>query len=106
MTEIIHPVRAAYGYIETKRVDKGGRVHAAKDQLTASHGVFSAKEMEQVMREVAKDVGASEDQIRVVPYQKGQAPIESNPRHRGIEPKMIVKGERRRMYGGYGPGIR
>lgn len=83
MTEIIIPTRAKRGYIETTRVDKGGRTVKAKDHLFVSAGMHSTKEMEQVMIKVAKDVGASENQIRVESFNKGEALIEANPRHRG-----------------------
>lgn len=83
--EINVPTRAAYGYIEGTRADKAGRKpQKVKTNIVPSKGMFSTKEMEQQMIEVAKDVGASEDQIRVVPYKQGKAPMEANPRHRGL----------------------
>ena len=78
------PVRAKAGYIEVKRRDKGGRIRTAKQHMVASEGMHTAKEMEHVMREVAKEVGADESQIRIDTYKQGQAPIEANPRHRGF----------------------
>lgn len=104
MPEISPGVRARSGYIETKRVDKGGRVHKAKTHQVVSQGMFSAKEMEKEMQRIAADVGASEDQIRIETYRNGEAPIESNPRHRGLgQQKMEFRGERRKVWGGFNP---
>jgi hypothetical protein len=103
MPEISPGVRAKNGYIEVKRRDKGGRVVKARDHVITSQGMFSGKEMETEMRRVAEDVGASEDQIRIETYQLGDAPIEANPRHRGIPPATFSKGERRRMFSGFNP---
>lgn len=83
MAEVVVPLRAKAGYIEVKRRDKGGRIRRAKQHMVVSEGMYSAKEMEGVMRQVAKEVGASEDQIRIDVYKKGRAPVEANPRHRG-----------------------
>lgn len=84
MTELItSPVRAKAGYIEGTRVDKSGRVVKTRDHAVPSKGLYSGKEMEKVMRDVARDVGADESQIRIETYAKGEAPIEANPIHRG-----------------------
>lgn len=91
-------IRAEAGWIETKRTDKAGRVVKAKDHVVASQGMHSADEMEKIMREVAKDVGADESQIRISTFQRGEAPIEANPRHRSGAP--------RKFYSGFGPGKR
>lgn len=97
-------VRAKSGYIAVERKDKGGNVHQEhRAHQVASMGMFSAKEMEKVMQQVAKEVGASEDQIRIETYEHGESPLEVNPRHRGEEPAMFRKGERRRMWGGFNP---
>jgi hypothetical protein len=101
--EIVKEARAKNGYLMTKRRRKDGSVVAAKDHMVASQGMFSAKEMEREMRHVADDVGASYDQIRIETYQHGEAPIEANPRHRGIEPSMFQNGERRKMFSGFNP---
>ena len=104
MTEIAtREVRAKSGYIEGKRRDKAGRIHTTKTHQVASMGMHSAKEMERVMREVAADVGASEDQIRVETYQHGESPLEANPRHRGRNDTIFFRGERRKFYGGFNP---
>ena len=96
-------VRAKSGYILGKRRDKGGRIHDTKTHQVASMGMHSAKEMEKVMREVAIDVGASEDQIRIETYQHGESPLEVNPRHRGSPDTIYFRGERRRVFGGFNP---
>ena len=88
----IIPVRAKAGYIAQERYDKAGRVVPARNHVvSATGGVMSGKEMERVMREVAADVGADESQIRVETYAKGEAPVEANPRHRGIPPRLERK---------------
>ena len=84
MTEIIKPTRGKVGYIETRRRDNGGRVVKARDHVVVSKGMFSTKELEREMVEVAKSVGADESQIRIEAYQDGKAPMEANPRHRGL----------------------
>lgn len=109
MPEISPGVRAKSGYIEVKRKRKDGKVVKTRQHQVASQGMFSAKEMEKVMQDVAKDAGVSEDQIRIETYQHGKAPIEANPRHRGIPASTYQNGERKRMYGGWsierdGPG--
>ena len=97
MTELItEQVRAKSGYIATTRRDKAGRLVPARDHVVVSEGVMTAKEMEHAMRDVAHEVGANENDIRVETYQHGQSPIEANPRHRGGAPK--------RFYGGFGGG--
>ena len=103
MTELIKPTRAKVGYIETRRLNKGGKVVKARDHVLTSQGMHSAKEMEKEMIKIAKDVGASEDQIRIETFKNGEAPIESNPRHRGLTQKMEFRGERRQFWGGFNP---
>lgn len=81
----IIPLRAKRGYIATKRYRKDGQVVNAKQHVVGGMGgVYSAKEMEQEMVRVAKEVGASEDDIRIETYDKGKAPLEVNPVHRGL----------------------
>lgn len=84
--EIINPVRAKSGYIEVERHDKYGKRKPQKTRqhITLGAGMFSGKEMEKVMQETAKDLGVSEDAIHIETYKKGEAPIEANPRHRGL----------------------
>lgn len=97
MTELItEQVRAKAGYIATTRIDKAGRVVPARDHIVVAEGVMTAKEMEKAMRDVARDVGASESDIRIETYRKGESPVDANPRHRGGAPK--------RFYGGFGSG--
>lgn len=103
MTEISMGVRAKVGYIETRRKDKTGRVVKARDHVVSSQGMFSAKEIEKEMQQVAKEVGASEDQIRIETYRHGDSPLEVNPRHRGLPEKREFRGERRRVWGGFNP---
>ena len=118
MPEIVIPTRAAYGYIEGKRADRYGdrKNQSVKTNIVPSKGMFSTKEMEGVMREVAADAGASEDQIRIVSYPKGEAPMEANPRHRRSEYHSIHKRPseptevrprqdyQKRVFGGFGTG--
>lgn len=81
----IVPVRARRGYIETKRYRKDGAVVKAKQHVVGGMGgVYSAKEMEKEMQRVAAEVGASEDDIRIETYARGEAPVEVNPVHRGL----------------------
>ena len=103
MTEIVKEVRAKSGYIEGLRMDKAGRINKTKTHQVASNGMHSAKEMESLMREVAADVGASEDKIRIETYKHGESPLEANPRHRGWTPTIHFRGERRKVYGGFNP---
>ena len=115
MTELIDPVRAKAGYIATTRVDKAGRVVPARDHVVVSKGIYSGKEMERAMREVAAEVGAPESAIRIETYKKGEAPIEANPRHRGIAHSFEAKkptvhdpravNATKTVFGGFGPGI-
>lgn len=80
----IIPVRAKRGYIEVKRRRKDGAIVKAKQHVVAGMGgVYSAKEMELEMTRVAKEVGASEDDIRIETYAQGTAPTEVNPTFRG-----------------------
>lgn len=103
MAEISTGVRAKNGYIEVEKTDKAGRKYKGREHMVASSGMYSGKEMEKVMREVAADVGASEDQIRIETYQSGEAPIEVNPRHRGIEDQIYFRGSHRKFWGGFNP---
>ena len=89
-------VRAKAGWIETTRLDKAGRTVPARDHVVVSEGLYTAREMERAMRDVAREVGAPESAIRISTYQRGESPIEANPRHRDGAPK--------RVYGGFGPG--
>ena len=102
MTEIISGVRAKAGFIRTRRFDKAGKVVESLDHGVPSMGMFSAKEMEAVMREVPKEVGASEDSVVIETYEKDDAPMDYNPR-RTIPAKMWFRGERRQVWGGWTP---
>lgn len=88
--EIIKPTRAKSGYIEVERKDKYGnrRPQKVRQHIVVGGGMFSGKEMEHQMREVAQELGVSEDQIRVDTYKNGEAPIETNPRHRGFNQRF------------------
>ena len=90
MSEVVIPVRAKVGYIEEKRRRKDGSVVPARQHIVPSYGMYSANEMEGVMRQVATEVGADESQIRIETYQRGDAPIEANPRHRGTQPRTTA----------------
>lgn len=90
MAEIVVPVRAKEMYVETERVDKYGvrKPSKVRQHITLSDGMYSAKEMERMIPEVAQEYGVSEDRVKIEAYQKGEAPLEVNPRHRGIPPRM------------------
>ena len=51
MTEIISGVRAKAGFIRTRRFNKAGKIVESLDHGVPSMGIFSAKEMEAVMRQ-------------------------------------------------------
>ena len=113
MTELIDPVRAKTGYLEATRKDKAGRTVKARDHVIVSEGLYSAKEMERAMIEVAAEVGVDESAIRIETYAKGESPIEVNPRHRGTaknyekpkvhDPRAVILSKR--VWGGFGNGI-
>ena len=103
MTEIVKQTRAKRGYIATKRKNKYGKEVPAQDHSVASAGMFSTQEMEKVMQQVAADVGASEDQIRIEAYPDGKAPIIGNPRLY-TPPHMVFRGKRTQVWGGWNPG--
>jgi hypothetical protein len=84
MTEIVHETRAKSGWIEVKRKDKGGRTVKARDEMITSQGMMTAKEMERELETICEEKGYSTDQIRMETFQHGDAPIEANPRHRGL----------------------
>lgn len=102
MPNINPGVRAKAGWIETKRRAKGGRIVPARDHVVTSQGMHSAKEMEKEMIAIARDVGASEDQIRISTFEHGKAPIEANPRHRGLTGERIG-GMKGRVFAGFNP---
>lgn len=82
-----HPgVRAKSMYVEVEREDKYGnrKPMTTKQHITVSAGMFSGKEMEKMAQEQAKELGISEDRIKIETYQNGEAPMEANPRHRGF----------------------
>ena len=84
MVEIVKETRAKVGYFATKRIDKGGRLVDAKQDIVVSAGAFSTKEMEKEMLRIADDTGSDPNKIRIESYKHGEAPIEANPRHRGV----------------------
>lgn len=85
MTEINIPARAKGLYIEGERQDKYGQRKPSKVKLHQfpAKGMYSAKEMEQMIPEYAQQYGVSEDRVKLETYERGDAPLESNPRHRG-----------------------
>lgn len=87
--EINIPTRAKAAYIETERIDKSGRKVKARHHVIASNGMYSGKEIEQEASRAAKEMGVSEDNIRIETYKRGEAPLEVNPRHRGFGPRYI-----------------
>lgn len=116
MPEIVKETRAKVGYIVGERKDPNGKIVRTRQHVVPSEGMHSTKEMERVMRDVARDVGASEDQIRIEAYPHGEAPIEANPRHRGQprpsfekrsdtirEIKQTNERPPRRVWGGWSP---
>lgn len=80
--------RAKRGWIETPN---------GRDHMVASEGMFSTKEMEREMSNIAEEVGADKSQIRIEYYNHGDAPIGANPAHRGHAAKQ---------WGGFGEGTR
>lgn len=90
----IVPVRAKRAYIKQKRFRKDGQVVNAKGHMVSGMGgVYSAKEMEGVMREVARESGADERDVVIETYARGEAPVEVNPRHRGLAHDFTHKRE-------------
>lgn len=102
MVEVVKGTRAERGYIAIKRKNKYGKEVPAQDHAVVSNGMFSTKEMERVMQDVAQEVGASEDQIRIEAYPDGKAPIIGNPRL-NIPPHMVIRGKRTQVWGGWSP---
>lgn len=94
MVEIATGARAKTGYIATKRYRKDGAVVAARDAVVPMNGMFSAKEAEKVMRDVAREHGADESQIRIETYGRAaDAPMTTDPR----------RGSDTRLWGGWSP---
>jgi hypothetical protein len=87
MTELnVNPVRAKKLYIEGARQDKYGNRKPAKVRLheMPMAGTYSAKEAERLIPEMAERYGVSEDRVKLETYKRGEAPLETNPRHRGL----------------------
>ena len=85
MTELIKPTRAKSVSIAVERVDAVGK---RKNARTRNHivplaGMMSGKEAEKMGRNMARDLGVSEDRVNVELYKNGDAPMEANPVHRG-----------------------
>lgn len=80
------PVRAKSAYVEVERKDKYGerKPRKVKQHIDIGAGMFSGKEMEKIAVEKAKELGVPEDAIKIETYKKGEAPLEVNPRHRGL----------------------
>ena len=83
--DITNQVRAKSVSIATERTPKGGQNKPVKtrNHIIPLKGMATAKEAEKMGIDMAKELGVSEDRIIVETYQKGEAPIEANPRHRG-----------------------
>lgn len=116
MTEIVKETRAKSGYIVGERIRKNGTITRTRQHVVVSEGMHSTKEMEKVMRDVARDVGANENRIVIEAYPHGVAPIEANPRHRGRQPSLSRRPDTirevnpnqnkpapRRVWGGWSP---
>lgn len=113
--ELVKETRAKTGYIEGERRRKDGSIVKTRQHVVVSEGMHSTKEMEKVMRDVARDVGADESRIRIEAYKHGEAPIEANPRHRGRQPSLERRSDTirevkptqekpaRRVWGGWSP---
>ena len=83
--DILQPIRAKSVSIATERVDKYGKRRNSKtrNHIVPLHGMATAKEAEKIGRDMANELGVSDDRVIVETYKKGEAPIEANPRHRG-----------------------
>lgn len=87
MPELItNQVRAKSIAVKVPREDKYGERNPSevRQHIIPSKGMFSAKEAEKIGMELAKELGVSDDSVVVETYKKGEAPMEVNPRHRGL----------------------
>ena len=100
MTELItEQVRAKSVSIATERVDKYGNRKPSKtrNHIVPLHGMATAKEAERIGRDMANELGVSEDRVIVETYKKGEAPITANPRHRREVPNWNRPREQREV---------
>ena len=84
MPEVTIPVRGKRISVIGERADKYGKRKPSKvrtDSMPVA-GMYSGKELERMVPEFAQLHGVSEDQVRVETYEHGEAPTETNPRHR------------------------
>ena len=83
--ELIKPTRAKAAYVEVERTDKaGGKPRKVKQHIIAGAGMFSTKEMEREAVRMADELGVPESRVKVEAYDNDAAPLEVNPRHRGL----------------------
>lgn len=82
--DITEQVRAKSVSIAVERQSKypGRKPSKTRQHTVALHGMATAKEAEQIGRELAAELAVSEDRVIIETYKKGEAPIEANPRHR------------------------
>ena|SRR3990167_413461 len=103
------PTRAKNGYLEITRTDKSGRKVKAREEVITAQGMLTSKEMEREMMQIVdeSDGKYTSEQIRITPFQNGEAPIDTNPMHRGrVQMKTFSHGERVMMFSGWGEGKR
>lgn len=86
-------VRAKAIYMEDERTDKAGRVHKVRQHVMPMEGMYSGAEAEHEAIRMARDLGVDESKMRVETYARGKAPMEANPRHRGL-PRAFENRER------------
>ena len=68
--------------VERKSKNPDAKPIKTRQHTVALGGMATAKEAEKIGIQLAEELGVSEDRIIVDTYKKGEAPIESNPRHR------------------------
>ena len=114
MELITNKVRAKSISIAVEREDKYGKRKPSKtrNHIVPSAGMFSADEAEKIGRDMAAELGVDESRVKIDTYRKGEAPLEVNPRHRGLghhwdrrpsEPTEVVSRKPplvRRVFGG------
>lgn len=112
---VTEQVRAKSVSIDMERTTAAGTKTRARGHVIPLKGMATAKEAEKMGREMAAELGVSEDRVRVETYKKGEAPLTANPRHRGnegtrwsrptkqteVKPREFQKV--RRVFGGWSP---
>lgn len=85
MPEINVSARGKRLYVEVEREDKYGKRKPSKvrqDSMPVA-GMYSAKELERMIPDYAQLHGVPESAVKVEAYEHKDAPLETNPRHRG-----------------------